>query len=298
MSKKKIIIISVIAAVIVLGIAVAVNHYVYEHKIRYTQFKIPYLHQKNTSLNNMSKSETGDIIVFGTYEQDNDISNGKESIEWIVLSNNGSELFVVSKYGLDSKDSYKFKSRYDFDQAYYKECDTWEKCYLREWLNNDFYEEAFNALERTFIKTTYVVNNDNLEYGTKGGNDTWDKVFLLSIEEATNPYYGFKDYNTWDEARGCAPTAYAVQTKHVHVDREWHRTADGYATCMWWLRSPGRVSSWPSATGYREVTEIAKGVDTKIDITGQSTSGYIAVRPAMVIDLEMYKDTPFYDAGE
>jgi hypothetical protein len=56
-----------------------------------------------------------------------------------------------------------------------------------------------------------LAHNDNLEYGTEGGNDTWDKVFALSIEEATSPYYGFKDAETLNVFRACAPTAYAVQ---------------------------------------------------------------------------------------
>ena len=35
------------------------------------------------------KIQIGDYITFGSYEQDNDISNGKEDIEWLVLDREG-----------------------------------------------------------------------------------------------------------------------------------------------------------------------------------------------------------------
>lgn len=33
-------------------------------------------------------------------------------------------------------------------------------------------------------------NPDNQCYGTKGGEDTQDRIFLLSLEEATCKYFG------------------------------------------------------------------------------------------------------------
>ncbi len=60
---------------------------------------------------------------------------------------------------------------------------TWEKCTLRKWLNEDFYS-SFTDEEKAKIAKTTVVNSDNKKYGTKGGNDTTDKIFLLSIDEA------------------------------------------------------------------------------------------------------------------
>lgn len=43
---------------------------------------IPGLNSQELSL---SEAEIGSTVFFGSYEQDNDISNGKEEIEWIVL---------------------------------------------------------------------------------------------------------------------------------------------------------------------------------------------------------------------
>ena len=57
-------------------------------------------------INNKEKlknAEVGDYITFGLYEQDNDLSNGKENIEWLILELKDEKALVISKYALDSK---------------------------------------------------------------------------------------------------------------------------------------------------------------------------------------------------
>ena len=108
---------------------------------------------------------------------------------------------------------------------------TWETCALREWLNGPFLD-AFSAEERNSIVETTVTADQNPSYGTPSGNDTADRVFLLSIAEV-NKYFGS------DEARKCEPTDY---TKAQGVWRSSSNSADGGATCSWWLRSPGSLS--------------------------------------------------------
>ena len=61
---------------------------------------------------------------------------------------------------------------------------TWENCTLRKWLNSEYINTIFSKKEQGAILTTNVINNDNEKYGTKGGNNTKDKLFLLSIDEA------------------------------------------------------------------------------------------------------------------
>ena len=41
--------------------------------------------------------QVGDTVVFGHYEQDNDLSNGKEPIEWIVVTRYGNRYLLISK---------------------------------------------------------------------------------------------------------------------------------------------------------------------------------------------------------
>ena len=158
----------------------------------------------------------GDIVLFGRYEQDNNMDNGFEDIEWIVLDKEeDGTLLLLSKYALNCK-------RYDENGGGV----TWETCTLREWLNSNvaFYGIAFDEKEKEMILTTKLRNDDNPKYGTEGGNDTLDRVFLLSLEEA-------QKYFSNDEVRQCKPTPYAV-AKGVDVYGDQN-------TCWWWLRSPG-----------------------------------------------------------
>ena len=89
-------------------------------------------------------------------------------------------------------------------------------------MNDEFYNAAFNEAERAKIERTHVVNEDNPEYSTKGGNDTEDDVFLLSIAEVEEYFVGSGD-------RQLKPTKYAI------ANGAWTYNGNAY----WWLRSPG-----------------------------------------------------------
>lgn len=65
---------------------------------------------------------------------------------------------------------------------------TWERCDMRQYLNEVFYH-SFTVADRSRIIEAVHENCDNPWYGTSGGNPTADKVFLLSIEE-TVKYFG------------------------------------------------------------------------------------------------------------
>jgi len=65
---------------------------------------------------------------------------------------------------------------------------TWEHSFARRWLNTDFLKQ-FNHDEQSQIIETRVENNDNPYLMISGGNDTNDKVFLLSLDEVLM-YFG------------------------------------------------------------------------------------------------------------
>ncbi|HPF86702.1 MAG TPA: DUF6273 domain-containing protein [Candidatus Limiplasma sp.] len=155
----------------------------------------------------------GSIVTYGTYEQDNDPDNGQEPIEWIVLDVDGTNAFLISKYCLDA---------HAFHTA--KVAMTWEKCELRTWLNTTFMDTAFTAQEQAKILQTEVVNDNNPDYGTFGGKDTVDQIYLLSFDEL---YKYFPE----QDSRSAYPTAYAIANgAFVNPD-------SGYT--YWWLRTPG-----------------------------------------------------------
>lgn len=197
----------------------------------------------------LSNASVGSTVFFGSYEQDNDTANGKEDIEWIVLAKEGNKVLVISKYALDCQ---KYNST--------KTDVTWETCSLRKWLNGTFLSAAFSSAEQNSIISSTVTADKNPKYRASPGNNTTDKVFLLSITEV-NKYFSS------DSARQCQGTAYCYAQSAFKANN---------GNCWWWLRSPGFDSC--NAAG--------------VDLDGSVFNyGYLvnrdtgAVRPALWINL-------------
>lgn len=205
----------------------------------------------------VKNASVGDTITFGAYEQDNNTSNGKEAIEWTVLDKDGMSLLLISKQALDCQ---------QYNTSYTDV--TWESCSLRKWMNGTFLNKAFNAEEQAQIQNTTVSADKNPEYNTNPGNATTDKVFLLSINEV-------EKYFNSDEARKCAPTAYAKAQGAYTSDI--YKTASGAATCWWWLRSPG-ANQYGAAYVYYGGSVYYSGYYVSL--------GTAAVRPALWINLD------------
>ena len=74
------------------------------------------------------------------------------------------------------------------------------------------------------------------EWNTSGGNNTQDRVFQLSYAEA-NKYLDVTYENENNTGSRVAPTDYAMRNGAWTSDS--HKTADGAAAGVWWLRSPG-----------------------------------------------------------
>ena len=189
----------------------------------------------------------GDPFVFGSYEQDNNTSNGKEPIEWIVLKRKNNKILIISDKALDCQ-PYN-TSNTDV---------TWENCSLRKWINGPFLNAAFSAEEQALIRNTTVSADKNPNYSTNPGNATTDKVFLLSIDETK--------YFSHTEERKCVPTAYAKE-----------KGEGGAAVCFWWLRTPGCLQVYAADIGLSGgVDETGRNVDT----------AFLGIRPALWISLE------------
>ncbi len=190
--------------------------------------------------------KTGDMITFGRFEQDNNRNNGKEAIEWQVLSVVNDRALLISRYALEAR-AYNDKS----------ENITWENCTLRKWLNGDFYNDAFSSSEKGQIVQVTNQNPINPDYGTDGGKPTTDKIFLLSIDEVKQ---NFSD----SESLHCQATDHAIANG---VDSSYF---------WWWLRSPGsRFNTAAGVSSYGDLSTIGGGVDSSVD----------AVRPVLWMKL-------------
>ncbi len=164
----------------------------------------------------------GDYVTFGTYPQ---TTSGTDDtpIEWLVLDNDGETALLISRYGLDCQ-------MYNTEYA----DTTWEKSTLRSWLNDEFYNRAFDEDEKQSLFESDVSADKNPKFSTKPGNATRDNVFLLSVAEA-------EKYFADEEARRCAATEYAVK-QGVFTSESY--IVDGKEACWWWLRSPGDRSAY------------------------------------------------------
>ena len=204
-------------------------------------------------------AEIGDYITFGRYEQDNDTTNGKEQIEWLVLDVVDDKALVISKYVLDAKIFNSFGT-------------TWENCSLRAWLNNEFINTAFTSAEQLLIPTTTVTADKNPSFlEVDAGYDVQDKLFLLSVNQA-------EQYFASDDTRKAHPTKYAIS------QGSYHYSPNG---CWWWLRTPGSDTSRVS-----RITE--KGAVDRVGYSGVVADLY-GVRPALWIDLTVNVDDDFSD---
>ena len=177
-----------------------------------------------------------DNIYFGNYAQTDSTGNTKEPVKWRVLKNADGQLFLLSDQNLDV-----------FQYHTESESVTWETSTMRSWLNgysashntggdsgtdytsDNFIDTAFSDGEQGAIVDTTVVNDDNPDYKTEGGENTNDKIFLLSIAEAQN-----SSYFTDDSSRIATNTAYVAGGGKLSSYMNGVGAAD-----YWWLRSPG-----------------------------------------------------------
>ena len=216
---------------------------------------------------NIFAYEVGDIIEFGSYPYYED--GTEKAIEWQILEKykDGTAL-VVSKYGIDS--------------VKYNETETdvtWENSTIRKWLNNDFYNKAFRKENKNLIVESYLINKDTVdtdlfgdEFHTKGGNNTRDNMFLLSIDEA-NKYFSS------DDARKLNPTPFAKSSNSKNGKLYTDPSYGSY--CWWWLRSPGIMESTVAlVTPVGDVMSIG-------DFVNSDSSG--AIRVAFKINLKEFE---------
>lgn len=255
------------------------------------------------------KIEIGKTVRFGSYEQDNNISNGEEEIEWLVLDIQDGQALLLSKYALDAH-------CYDKRESYGSESVNWEESNLRKWLNNEFHNQAFNVEENQILVESLVPYDENPYYKVDEykQNSTFDKIFILSLSEVEK-YFNFTYKNTdefgwyfeFSEEAICEPTEYAksrgVRTTVIdqgdyETGYRWGMYTSQYSSigresCEWILRTPSRrVSGTPSvlevnAYGMTSCggSKFVSGIGT-IVIDEYVSYVYSPIRPAIRVNIQ------------
>lgn len=212
-----------------------------------------------------------------------------EPIKWRILTTSGNSAYIMSDIALDSFSIQPYRKEENRDGLYasYNNstgvpagtyANNWEYCFLRGWLNETFYNEVFNKLQKEIIQTTHLDNtarssnpNDYPKYYGYGENagknkfadqckDTDDKIFLLSLLDITTTAYGFnKDVLAEDPARNLQATDFAK----LH-GAPMNTNDKKYVT--WYTRSPAHANG---NQGYATfvLDRHAKGAIDSIDLT-------------------------------
>ena len=157
-----------------------------------------------------------ETFQFGRYEQDNNTGNGAEPIDWQVLTVLGDRQLVISRYILD----YRIFSDSISGSK-------WDSSALRTWLNGDFYNNAFTAAEKNSILLVTNSNPNNERFGTSGGGQTQDRIFLLSSDEA-NRYFSTSGHRV---------------TRQTSYAQHKYDSSFGLDSSAWLLRSPGSMEN-------------------------------------------------------
>jgi len=186
--------------------------------------------------------EVGETITFGDYG-------------WKALDVKDGKILLLSELILEER-RYSEK-RNDV---------TWETCEIRQYLNGEFYE-SFGKSRGKIVKAANA-NPDNPWFGTAGGGDTEDYIFLLSLGEVAQ-YFG--DSGKLDYP----PEGFNLAMDDGFNSARIANKKDGKAD-WWWLRTPGGLSDGAAFVSAEGTVYISgNSVETK--------SG--GVRPAMWVDL-------------
>lgn len=178
----------------------------------------------------------GDIINFGSYQ-------------WRVMRVNGNSALIITETTIGKAPYHDHMTDI-----------TWEHCNLRKYLNGEFYDK-FTEAEKTRIIKTKLTDRDNPWYGTRCGNSTLDKVFLLSYDEIIQ-YFGdsgdLQNRKSWywaehDKIMHCDENSYLPYGDCIYDqynDGRKVQNAKG-ADDWWWLRSPGAHAHTAGSIGYQ-----------------------------------------------
>ncbi len=157
--------------------------------------------------------QVGDKVSFGCYD-------------WRVLDIQSDAALIITEYIIEQR---------AYHNAYTDV--TWAESALRNYLNNEFYDR-FTAADQSRIIPVTNKNPDNQWYGTNGGADTQDSIFLLNMEEVVCRYFGDSSAKLTNPGKN---QRYWFERKDENNSKRIARI-EGNGICWWWLRSPGRVS--------------------------------------------------------
>ena len=230
--------------------------------------RIPAVDTADT-VGDLSSAQVGDLITIGRYEQDNDLNNGPEAIQWRVLDKKDGKLLVISDKALDY-----ISYSYEWDQV---EKSVWATSCSRGWLNNYFMQTAFTPAEQARISLSDIHTDPSPGFDNDPGPDTQDYVFLLSAQET-------EQYFPTAESRRVLLSDYVHPPNRIRINRQGWGTNATRIHGDWGLRSPNKYGTFAYILDYQTIYWTAGD----IWYDGGGSEG--DVRPAMWIEAKPAAD--------
>lgn len=182
----------------------------------------------------------GDILMLGRYPT---TENGDmEPIAWKVVLVNRENVELLAVNILDVMPQHEERRVSDKDLII-----PWSRSYLREWLNESFYDTAFTEKEKPYLILRDVTTNyrANTSSASMGIDHSPDWVYIPYIDDL--PYIKSKDlvapmtsyaFRKWEHI---VATTVDVHKTDGHYAEEWNAIVwvDDNRNGTWWLRSPG-----------------------------------------------------------
>ena len=228
------------------------------------------------TVGDLSSAQVGDLITIGRYEQDNDLDNGPEAIQWRVLDKKDGKLLVISDKALDY-----ISYSYEWDQV---EKSVWATSCSRGWLNNYFMQTAFTPAEQARISLSDIHTDPSPGFDNDPGPDTQDYVFLLSAQET-------EQYFPTAESRRVLLSDYVHPHNKIRINRQGWGTNATRIHGDWGLRSPNKYGTFAYILDYQTIYWTAGD----IWYDGGGSEG--DVRPAMWIEAKPAADASAYPSA-
>ncbi len=170
-----------------------------------------------------------------------------DPIKWRILTSVGGESLILCDMLIDAQE---YNPTTDGVGTQY--ANNYANSQIRLWLNNQFYNTAFDELQKELIVRTGVDNSSATNRYPNRENqfacgDTYDYVFLLSYQDSLNTAYGFVNNGSLsmtdtDPAKQKEFTDYAKAQGGAYSDPESYIGELYPNTSSWWLRSPSDSS--------------------------------------------------------
>ena len=212
--------------------------------------------------------KVGDIVNFGTY-------NGKIiQCQALAVDSVNNKALLVSTEII----SYWVFNGSNVDV-------TWETSTVRQWLNSDFYNAVYTSAQKAKILESDIENRANSQYNVGGGVNTKDKVFLLSLAEATMYFSNDAARTIKYNATQAQMEALAMEISNRANSENWH-SKPTYAGILADLQSyNGTTDRWWLRTSGQDLTRAAQiSYDGSPYMVGGQVFQIQAVRPAIWVD--------------